>query len=110
MNLGEIITTLRKKHNLSQADLAKRIEASKESIGKYERNEVSPSVDTAKKIANAFNVTLDYLVNNSSTASFDKKTVQRIQDIENLTEEERKNILAVLDAYLTFSKTKQAFK
>ena len=31
-------------------------------IGKYERNEAVPSIDVAKKIADAFGVSLDYLV------------------------------------------------
>jgi transcriptional regulator with XRE-family HTH domain len=31
-------------------------------IDKYERDEIKPSIDTATKIADALNVTLDYLV------------------------------------------------
>lgn len=39
--------------------MAKAIEASREAIGIYERNEVVPSVEVAKKIADIFDVTLD---------------------------------------------------
>ena len=38
-NIGERITFLRKKKKLSQADLAKVIGASRDMIGKYERND-----------------------------------------------------------------------
>jgi len=40
--------------------LAKAIEASREAIGKYESNEVVPSVEVAKRIADIFEVILDY--------------------------------------------------
>ncbi|MCG8386481.1 MAG: hypothetical protein MJA30_13120 [Cytophagales bacterium] len=38
-----------------------------------------PSVETAKKIADVFEVTLDYLVDDTATAAFDKQTVKRIR-------------------------------
>jgi hypothetical protein len=43
-----------------------------------------PSVETAKKIADVFEVTLDFLVDDSAVASFDKQTVKRLKDIEHL--------------------------
>ena len=42
-------------------------------IGKYERGKAVPSIDAAKKIADAFGVSLDYLVGEWQNASFDKK-------------------------------------
>jgi hypothetical protein len=41
--------------------------------------------------------------------ALDKKTLQRIQDIEKLPEEERKVIYKVLDSLLRDAKTKQAY-
>jgi hypothetical protein len=41
-------------------------------------------VETAKKIADVFEVTLDFLVDDSAVASFDKQTVKRLKDIEHL--------------------------
>ena len=40
LKIGDKIAQLRKSKNWSQTDLAKVIEASREAIGKYERNEV----------------------------------------------------------------------
>lgn len=45
MTLGEQITTLRKKKGISQADLGKLVETSGDIIGRYERNEVKPSIE-----------------------------------------------------------------
>lgn len=102
--IGDRIAQLRKRNNWSQTELAKKINASREAIGKYERNEAVPSVETAKKIADVFEVTLDYLVDEAATPAFDKKTVSRIKDIQLLKEEDRKHVFALLDAFLERTK------
>ena len=52
--IGDRIAYLRKVKGISQTELANNIKASREAIGKYERNEAMPSVETAKKIARMF--------------------------------------------------------
>ena len=89
--------------------MAKAIEASREVIGKYERNEVIPSVEVAKKIADIFDVTLDYLVNDTTKSAFDKQTVQRILDIETLKDADKGHLFALIDAYLRDAKTRLAY-
>jgi ribosome-binding protein aMBF1 (putative translation factor) len=42
-------------------------------IGKYERCEAVPSLDAAKKLADALEVSLDYLAGEGINSSFDKK-------------------------------------
>ncbi|MCC5929437.1 MAG: helix-turn-helix transcriptional regulator [Cyclobacteriaceae bacterium] len=83
--------------------------ASRESIGKYERNEALPSVETSKKIADAFSVTVDYLVDETARPTFDKLTVRRLQDIEALVPEDRSHLMALMDAFLRDAKTKKAY-
>ena len=109
MDIGTRIAELRKIKKWSQTDLAKKIEASREAIGKYERNEAIPSVDIAKKIADAFDVTLDYLVGEGTNAQFDKKTVKRLEEISNLPENEKDTVFTVVDALLRDFKTRQAY-
>lgn len=108
--IGDRIAYLRKAKGVSQTDLAKSIKASREAIGKYERNEAMPSVDTAKKIADVFEVTLDYLVDETASATFDKQTVKRINDIEILSSDDKKHLFALMDAFLRDAKTKLAYK
>ncbi len=50
----------------SRDDLAKAVGTSPAIIGRYERNEITPSVEVAAKIADALDVSLDYLVGASS--------------------------------------------
>lgn len=107
--IGDRIAYLRKTKGISQTDLAKSIQASREAIGKYERNEAMPSVETAKKIADIFGVTLDYLVDESATAIFDKQTVQRIKDIELLSQDDKSHLFAMVDAFLRDAKARAAY-
>lgn len=73
MNFSNKLKELRKSHNLTQEDLAKKIDVERSSIGKYESANVIPSYDTLIKIAQCFNVTTDYLLGNEITK---KKTTK----------------------------------
>lgn len=104
METGNIITALRKEKDWSQADLANKSGVSREMIGKYERGEAVPSIEAAKKIADAFEVSLDYLVGEGINSKFDKKTVKRLQDIEKLEAKDKEHVFAMLDAFLAKNK------
>jgi transcriptional regulator with XRE-family HTH domain len=107
--IGDRISQLRRNKSWSQTELAQKIGASREAIGKYERNEALPSVGTAKRIADVFNVTLDYLVDENAKPTFDRLTVKRLTEIEKLEEEDKKHVFAMLDAFLRDFKTRQAY-
>lgn len=66
MELNEIIShnliELRKKNKLTQMELAEKLNFSNKSISKWESGEAIPSVDILLKIAELFNVKLDYFV------------------------------------------------
>jgi len=109
IKLGTRIIELRKQKGWSQTELAKQIKASREAIGKYERNEAQPSVETAKKIADAFDVSLDYLVGEGEHASFDKKMLARIQEIQNMESSVKDHLFCVVDAVIRDYKTQKAY-
>jgi transcriptional regulator with XRE-family HTH domain len=109
LSIGNKIIILRKDKNWSQVELAKQISASREIISRYERNESQPSIDMIIKMANAFGVTIDYLTGQSVNASFDKETVERINDIQKMDSNTRSILFNVIDTYIQNFKTKQAF-
>lgn len=74
MDLYERISYLSKKQGLSVFDLAEKLGLSRNSIYSWKKS--SPKADTLEKVANYFNVSIDYLVgreekNNTSFASDD---------------------------------------
>ena len=52
MNIGQKITELRKERSFSRDALGKLVGTSGPVIGRYEREEITPSVEIAKKIEN----------------------------------------------------------
>lgn len=56
------IEELRKKAGLSQTELGKKIHLSQKAISRYENGSAEPDLNTIKKIATLFNVTIDYLI------------------------------------------------
>lgn len=108
-SIGEKIIQLRKTKKWSQEDLAKQINASRIMIGNYERGDNSPSVEVIIKLANAFEVSIDYLLGEGLNAAFDKETLRRLEDMEKLPSEERQRIFHYMDLIIRDFKAKQAY-
>lgn len=60
------IENLRKTHNMTRQELGKRLGVEPPAIYKWERGLSMPRLDTAMKMADVFNVSLDYLVGRTS--------------------------------------------
>ena len=58
---------LRKYHNLSQEELAEKINVSRQTLSKYETGESLPDIEKCKSLADVFGVSVDDLI------SYDKK-------------------------------------
>lgn len=101
--MGLKITELRKQKGWSQTDLANKIDVSRVIIGRYERNEAAPSIDVAKRMADAFEVSLDYLAG-STEQEVDKATLSRLQEINRLSDENKKLVYTFLDSFITKTK------
>lgn len=106
MNFGQKVAFCRKEKGISQAELGKLSGINGDIVGKYERGEMKPSIETAKKLADALEVSLDYLVGDQETRIIDKKTLQRLEDIEKLPDIDRQNIFYTLDNLIKAAKLK----
>ena len=106
MTFGQKLAFCRKEQRLSQAEIEKRPGVNGDIVGKYERDEMKPSIDTAKKLADAMEVSLDHLVGDAELKILDKKTMQRLEDIERLPEEDKNNIFYTLDNLIKAAKLK----
>ena len=65
---------LRLAQNLSLRELSNQLNISYSSLGKYERGEQEPNIDTLKKVADYFNVSVDYLIGQSIFMNFKYET------------------------------------
>jgi transcriptional regulator with XRE-family HTH domain len=77
-------------------------------IGRYERGDIKPSIEVVQKIADALEVSIDYLVGKTSIL-LDKQTLDRIENIAQLPEEKRSYVFELIDMCLRDFKAKRAY-
>lgn len=68
MELGRMISRLRTEKGLSQRDLADLLGVSNGAIGMWETGKRQPDLDTVKKIASFFGISIDYLMGNPQSS------------------------------------------
>lgn len=89
MNIGERIAELRKQKNLSQQELANKLNVSNKTISKWERGNGTPDVDTLIKLSKVFNISLDEFINDNSKNEKPKNT----GDVNIIHSVNKKNII-----------------
>ena len=109
MSFGERIIQVRKEKDMSQEQLAKLLDTTPTTIGRYERDEVKPSIEMAVKIADALEVSLDFLTGRSLASLKDKKMMERFNDLLALKEKDKEYVLFTLDGLLRDAKARQAY-
>lgn len=109
---GNRLLTLRKQRGWAQPELGKQVGTSGAIIGRYERGEITPSIEVAKKLADAFGVTLDYLVGDKEVPNIlqDQAMLVRWREIDALEPTERERILSVMDSLVRDAKARQAYR
>ena len=80
MDLGKKILELRKKENLSQEQLAEKINVTRQTISKWELNETTPDIKQAKELSKLFKISLDELTENDMTTL----VMQKVSNTEKL--------------------------
>ena len=80
MDLGKKILELRKKENLSQEQLAEKMNVTRQTISKWELNETTPDIKQAKELSRLFKIGLDELTENDMTTL----VMQKVSNTEKL--------------------------
>lgn len=99
MEFGSTVAQLRKEQGISQTALAEQLGIHKNVLGRYERNEVFPSIEIARKIADILDVSLDYLTGKVDV-EMDKTTRKRILEVSKFEEDDKLHIFSVIDAFI----------
>ncbi len=71
-NIAKNISKLRTERNMTQPELAKRLNYSDKSVSKWENGISTPPIDVLKEIADIFEVTLDDLVRDPDAGEYDR--------------------------------------
>lgn len=109
MDIGKSIKRIREAKNLSQKDVITAIKMGPAQYSRIEGGKTDPSFSTLERIAKALGVKLSELFADDGLTevnSNDSTTMEKVRLIEGLTEEERKTLFMVLDAFVGKKKLK----
>ena len=89
MNFGKKLLYARKKANLSQEEIAERLNITRQTVSKWESNETVPNINQVKLLAKIYKISLEELLNynkiDEEIESIIKKTNTKTQDKINWT-------------------------
>jgi transcriptional regulator with XRE-family HTH domain len=111
IKLYEKIKLLRKERNLSQEELADKAGIHISYLSRLENGHNEPSVEVFKRLADALEVSTEYLLDENSDAlevRIENKTLlERFRLVESLDPEDQRVITHVIEALLTKKRMKE---
>ncbi|WP_343337344.1 hypothetical protein TPELB_23890 [Terrisporobacter petrolearius] len=101
---SKILKDLRTEFNMSQSELAKKLDISPSTVGMYEQGRRYPDFDTLIKISEFFNVSLDFLlgktlIRNEQNTSLNltKKQLKALELASQYSDEEFETIIKLIN-------------
>ena len=107
-SFGKKIAECRKAKGYYQSELARKINTHHSIVGKYERDEVKPTIDVVKKMVDVLETTVGYLLGETEDRELlkDPSMMKRLNDIAKFPEQDKTCILYALDAMINNVKLK----
>lgn len=110
MTIAERIRLTRQQKKLSQSELATKAEVNLKSLSRYELGSSIPPADILKKLADALEVSADYLLADSEQVDIkDKELFRKFQIIQDMQGDTKSMINNFLDLAIRDFKAKQAY-
>lgn len=112
MDFSSRLKQLRIERGLSKLELSEIAQVHHVQIGRYENKGAMPSADVLAKIANALNVSTEYLLNGSNEdlaniTLTDKELLNQFKSIEKLSDEKKHIVKELIDAFILKSNLQQ---
>jgi transcriptional regulator with XRE-family HTH domain len=108
MALGERVKQLRKEAGWSQAELGEKVGTDSQRISRYENGRITPSLEAIVRIAEVFDISLDYLlvddVPRRRLHAAEHALGDRLAAVGELSEEDLASLLNVLDGLVAKSR------
>ncbi len=94
IQIGNIIKTLRKQHNMTQDELAEKLNVSSQAVSKWENGRNMPDITLLLDIADCFGVTVDDLLrDNKSLSVFRLDEYVMTDEFKEMSDEEKLDYL-----------------
>lgn len=109
LSFGDRITVLRKKKKFTPEQLAKLIGVKTDTIDRYENDLDKPSMEKLIELANALNVSLDFLTGRTEY-ELEFKNIQRIIDVQNMNSKIQDTAYYTIDMLIRVAKTEDVYQ
>ena len=98
MEYGKTISELRRKNNLTQAELGEKLNVTPQAVSKWENDLSHPDIDSLRKMSAIFNISLDEMLNVEKAISEtkEKEAVEGKGEQTKLQSEEKAEMLPIL--------------
>jgi transcriptional regulator with XRE-family HTH domain len=105
MEIGNCIKRLRQQRDWSQAQFGKKLKVHQKQISKYERGITIPSVEVLIRIAQVFDVSLDYLVfkqkeDEQQLEISDRELLEKMVTVDKFPQKDKNLIKGILDTFI----------
>ena len=100
---------LREERAISQRALAEVIGVSQQSVNKYENHNIEPDIETLIRIADYFDVSMDYLVGRTEHRTenvsgkelyLDSREISVIKKFRKLNKKQKECVEVIIDSYI----------
>lgn len=102
-NFIKNLSALLEEKNITQRELAEKINVTEVTISRYLSGERSPRIEIVSKIAEFFGVSIDYLLGKQKTSTMnsgDKRLIAFYEGYNDLNEADKDVLMATFDAFI----------
>ena len=109
MTISERIRIVRQQKNISQTKLAKITGINIKSLSRYELGASNPPANAIKSIADALEISTDYLLSDKDVKIKDKNLFKKFELIQNMNGKTKEIVTTFLDLIIRDYKAKKAY-
>lgn len=98
MDFSEKILTLRKANDMTQEQLAEKLDVSRQSVSKWESGQATPELEKIVALSTVFHVSTDYLLKSSEVDDLSVKTemLEKQQQMMLVREQKRRQVFTCI--------------
>ena len=92
---------LRLARKMSQRELAELIGVTQQAVQQYEKDKIEPDIEGLKRLADVFEVTVDYLIDHDSAASEQGRSISEeeyilLESMRRMEDYDRQSIIRII--------------
>ena len=100
MNFSKRILQLRKKHKLTQKEMADKILMNVAQVKRYEGGSAQPSIEAIKRIAKTFSVTTDWLLFDEGERDLPANLQLKFEAVSRMSKDNQHTIQSMIDGMI----------